>query len=246
MNLEPKSSPNCRFLRSNGYCVMPSALDNSDVVRFRTIILNNLNIMGQTRNISHSFHLAGFHRFQELSGIHQEVISNNIVSSFLADYYNQDTAYAIGLTDITINRSQHWHTDLLRGEYSSYLANGLPWQNQNQSCIKILIYLQAGKSLRIVPKSHLLPTPLDDTQLASQATSSSHIQLGLNAGDIVLMDIRALHRGSNEDEMSDPKLAQNPKILVSTVFGATNSIFAKAMQIGNNNRMKQWDKKYLK
>ena len=115
-----------------------------------------------------------------------------------------------------------------------------------KSCIKVLAYLQSGKSLRIVPGSHLSPTPLDDALLNPHANLASIVQLELNAGDAVLMDIRALHRGSTDAEMNDPQLANNPKILLSTVFGATDSTFAHAMQAGNDYRMKQWDLKYLK
>ena len=232
-------------LANQGYCILNSVFDQSEVEHFRATTLKDLGVMGQTRNTVHSFHLAGFHRFPEQSAIHAELVSNLTVNSFLTDYYDRHTFYAIGLSDITINRSQQWHTDLLRGKFSHYLQGGIPWQNAKQSCIKALVYLQSSKSLRIVPGSHLSPSPLDDSMLDELAKSKSIVQLELNAGDVVMMDIRALHRGSTDEEMSDAQLAQNPKILLSTVFGAINSEFTQAMQLGNAHRMIEWDRKYL-
>lgn len=232
-------------LITQGYCVLPSVFEGAMVARFRDAVLGSLDMMGKTRNIEHSRHLAGFHRFPQLTTLHSELVSNPAVNSFLQSYFKASPYYAIGLSDITINRSQEWHTDLLRGKFGSFLPEGLAWKVSHPGCLKALVYLQPGKSLRIVPGSHLSPTPLDDRELDKLAQASEHVQLELNAGDVVMMDIRALHRGSTVDQMSDPELALNPKILVSTVFGPIGSGFAQAMQLGNAHRLMEWDQRYL-
>jgi hypothetical protein len=60
------------------------------------------------------------------------------------------------------------------------------------------------------------------------------------------MDIRALHRGSTDEEMRGLELADTPKILFSTVFGPIASAFTQAMQVGNAHRMAEWDRRFLK
>ena len=202
--------------------------------------------MGQTRDVAHSYHLAGFHRFRTLSGIHARIVDDAAINQFLSGYYGGDPYYAIGLSDITVNRSQQWHTDLLRGRYSSFLDGEIPWSEPAGSCVKALVYLQDGASLRIVQRSHLVPTPLDDVLLDELARSQEVVQVKVAAGDVVIMDIRALHRGSTDEEMRGPELADTPKILLSTVFGPIASVFSQAMQVGNAHRTADWDKRFLK
>lgn len=201
--------------------------------------------MGQTRDVAHSYHLAGFHRFPSLSAIHARISSEEAINHFLSAYYSGRPYYTIGLSDITVNRSQQWHTDLLRGQYSRFLDKGIAWEKSGGSCIKALLYLQDGASLGIVPGSHLIPSPLDDTQLDGLARSQDLVWLSVRAGDVVMMDIRMLHRGSTDEDMQNPELAQTPKILVSTVFGLIGSAFTEAMQIGNAHRMVDWDRRFL-
>lgn len=228
-----------------GYCILPSVFSDSDIENFRAAAVANLGIMGQTRDVAHSYHLAGFHRFPSLSAIHARIASEGAINQFLSAYYGGSPYYAIGLSDITVNRSQQWHTDLLRGRYSKFLENGIAWQESGGSCIKALVYLQDGASLGILPGSHLVPSPLDDPLLDSLARSQNVVWLNVRAGDVVMMDIRMLHRGSTDEEMRRPELAQAPKILVSTVFGSIGSAFTQAMQIGNVHRMADWDRRFL-
>lgn len=202
--------------------------------------------MGQTRSVSHSFHLAGFHRFPALSTLHGRIVDKPIINAFLSTYFDQKRYYSIGLSDITINRSQQWHTDLLRGQYAGFLAGIDPWSPTNGSCLKALVYLQDGESLQVVPGSHSNPSPLDDIQLANVVETQEIAPVKVKAGDVVMMDIKVLHRGSTDEAMSNPALRQSPKILISTVFGPIASEFAQAMQIGNAYRTADWDRKFLK
>jgi ectoine hydroxylase-related dioxygenase (phytanoyl-CoA dioxygenase family) len=232
-------------IATDGYHVLKSVFNNEEIEHFRQLSINGKGLMGQTRSASHSRHLAGFHRFPHFADCHAAILSNPIINSVLKQYFGNGSYYAIGLSDITVNRSQQWHTDLLRGKFREYLHEDTLWAKNTKGCIKALVYLQSGKSLRIVPGSHLQPTPLDDTELDILARSADHVQLEIQAGDVVMMDIRSLHRGSTDEEMSSTLLEQSPKILLSTVFGQLNSPFAQSMELGNMYRMINWDQKYL-
>lgn len=231
--------------RSFGCCVLPSAFNAADIENFRSTALANRDIMGQTRDNAHSYHLAGFHRFPMFSLLHARIASSEVINTFLSAYYSNMPYYAIGLSDITINRSQQWHTDLLRGQYSKFLDQEIAWRSSGGSCIKALVYLQDGTSLNIVQGSHLVPSPLDDVELDRLAQSQKVTALRVNAGDVVMMDVRMLHRGSTDEEMQRSELAQTPKILLSTVFGSIESAFTQAMQVGNAHRMADWDSRFL-
>jgi ectoine hydroxylase-related dioxygenase (phytanoyl-CoA dioxygenase family) len=230
----------------DGYCVLPQVFDKAEIEAFRQAAVDNLGSMGQTRNVAHSYHLAGFHRFPALAAVHARIAADETINRFLQAYYQDIPYFALGLSDITVNRSQHWHTDLLRGRYSGFLKDCDPWA-ETAGCLKALVYLQDGASLRILPGSHLTPTPLDDTRLETLAEASAEdvVRIDVRAGDVVMMDIRALHRGSTDADMASAELGARPKILVSTVFGGVGSAFSQAMQIGNAHRMADWDRRYL-
>lgn len=230
----------------DGYCVLPEVFDKAEIEAFRQAAVDNLGSMGRTRNVAHSYHLAGFHRFPALAALHARIAADETINQFLQAYYQDIPYFALGLSDITVNRSQHWHTDLLRGRYSDFLKDCDPWA-ETAGCLKALVYLQDGASLRILPGSHLTPTPLDDTRLEALAEASGEdvVRIDVRAGDVVMMDIRALHRGSTDADMESAALAVRPKILVSTVFGGVGSAFSQAMQIGNAHRMADWDRRYL-
>ncbi|MDH4986915.1 hypothetical protein QEZ47_15520 [Aminobacter anthyllidis] len=117
---------------------------------------------------------------------------------------------------------------------------------RDQGSLKALVYLQDGASLRILPCSHLSPSPLDDTLLEVLAEAARDVvRVDVKAGDVVMMDIRALHRGSTDADMRSPELAAAQKILVSTVFGPVASALAQAMQLGNAHRLADWDRRFL-
>ncbi|MEE9387548.1 MAG: hypothetical protein V3U96_02975 [Paracoccaceae bacterium] len=232
-------------LEADGFCVVKGVFSPDKIANFRDILTQNLDEMGQTRNVAHSFHLAGFHRFSKFDWVTEQIETNPAILDFLRDYYCGSSFSTLGLSDITINRSQQWHTDLLRGQYAKYLDGVNPWARPKGDCIKALVYLQNGKSLRIVQNSHRYPSPFDDRAIADVAQAKNVTQLSVRAGDVVMLDIRAIHRGSTDAEMSDPKLSENPKILLSTVFGRTKSAFSEAMRIGNADRMQDWDSNYI-
>ncbi len=232
-------------LRKSGYCVLPNLFDPAEIHDMRESVLANTHRMAKTRSQKQSLHLAGFHRYPSLSNLHAKISSNEVINKIINEFYGAENYYTIGLSDITINRSQHWHTDLLRGKYSTFLDNVDPWRSENDTCIKALVYLQPGRSLRIIEESNRQKMPLNDDDLKRSTQLENAKQLELNAGDVILMDIRAVHRGSTDEEINSlPENAQ--KILISTVFGKINSQFALAMQSGNLSRNTDWDQQWLK
>lgn len=242
MNLIEK---NLEEIRDNGYTILQAAFTEDDIRDMRSVIKSKLELMGKTRSVAHAYHLAGFHRFAAFSEISKQISENSTIKSTMRSVFSKSCPVEIGLTDITVNRSQHWHTDLLRGHYARFLAECDPWRQDEMPCLKALVYLQAGRSLRIITGSHRFKTPLDDTAIANAIDENAAVQLEVKAGDAVIMDIRTVHRGSTEAESAAPHLEHSPKILVSSVFGAESSAFAACMRKGNIVRMADWDKNNL-
>lgn len=232
-------------LQSRGVSVLGGLFSSAEITLCRDLIAGHLDMMGQTRATAHSYHLAGFHRFPAFAPIRALIAGNPAVQAMLSSVFGPDMAEDIGLTDITVNRSQPWHTDLLRGPYAQFLADCDPWDPTEDPCLKVLLYLQPGRSLRYVPGSHLTRSPLDDEAIARQVAGAEVLQLELAAGDVVILDLRTLHRGSTDAEMADPGLASSPKMLVSAVYGRKGSRFAEAMRHGNARRMADWDARFL-
>lgn len=234
-----------RELNENGYCIIPEVFGESDISAMREIVTANIDKMGNTRPNKASRHLAGFHRYPALESLHNIITSNALLSTSLETVFEPTGYISIGLSDITINRSQPWHTDLLRGKYARYLTPEDCWSNKAGRCIKALLYLQDGKSLKVLPGSHLQPLPLTNDHSCVPESTVPITEVKVRAGEVVLMDIRLVHRGSTEEEMQNLSLTDGAKILVSTVLGSQRAPLTSAMQIGNAHRMADWDAKNL-
>ena len=61
-------------------------------------------------------------------------------------------------------------------------------------------------------------------------------RIDVKASGVMMMDIRALHRGSSDADMC-LRTRTNTEGLLSTVFGPVSSAFAQAMQAANAHRM---------
>lgn len=203
--------------------------------------MSNLAFMSNTRPTKTARHIAGFHRFPCFEPIHAAVSANSQLMCVLDSIYRECQMISLGLSDITINRSQPWHTDLLRGDYSKHLTSEICWESTARPCLKALVYLQDGASLQVVPGSHRHPIDLSDDRNAIPPRDAKIEAVKASAGDVVLMDIRTIHLGSTEAEMAARTLGADAKILISTVFGDRNSKLAQAMQKGNAERMVDWD-----
>ena len=241
---QPKKSP-VSDLRDIGYCILPSAFDRTEIAQMRKIVTANQDRMPNTRLAHHSRHLAGFERFPEFAELLPMIDQNGTLNDFFGHFFEGQDFASFGLSDITVNRSQQWHSDLLRRKYAVYLDGIDPWSDEAGACVKALVYLQAGKSLKVVPGSHKRETPLDDVQIERLVADENVDEVPVAAGDIVMMDIRCLHRGSTDQDMSNAELSNEPKILVSNVYAASSASLGTAMMRGNNERMKDWDLRHL-
>lgn len=228
-------------LADKGFCVVPRVFDAPIIDQMRRTILGNVGMMSNTRPTETARHLAGFHRFPCFEAIHAAIATDVQVRRILDSVYRDCQMIALGLSDITINRSQPWHTDLLRGDYAKYLTSEICWEIAEPPCLKALVYLQDGASLHAIAGSHRQPIALSDDRNAVPADGAEIEPIKAEAGDVILMDIRTVHRGATEAEMAAKGLGADGKILISTVFGDRYSRLAQAMQKGNAERTVDWD-----
>ena len=60
-----------------GYCFVPNAFDQPEIVQMRKNVLDNLHFMSNTRPTKTAYHIAGFHRFPELEPLHRKISGND-------------------------------------------------------------------------------------------------------------------------------------------------------------------------
>jgi len=228
-------------LHRDGFTVLKGVLDKSTIQEFRQRILAHRALLKNTRPTRSSLHLAGFHRFPEFEFMHAALTGSSIIQDFLKTTLRGEGVRSIGLSDITVNRSQDWHKDLLRGRFSTYLQDAdRIWDESAGGVYKILCYLQDGASLRVIRGSHLQPTTLDSDTASEPATDSPVLAIAVEEGDIVITDIRISHRGSTESAFESGAYDDDPRILVSTAMGGINRPLTRAMEIGNFHRLMDW------
>ena len=230
------------LLDDNGYYILKNIFSASEVKNYRKKIFNNLDLFAKSPN---SRHLAGFHRYPEFISIQNDLLSNNKIQEFFKLIEVGVKWISIELTDITINRSQPWHTDLLRGKYKNYLDLGDVYGSNGGGVYKILLYLQKGKNLKIIPGSHKKLTPLDDSVSEKLASENNVKTVDLGEGDIIIMDVRLQHRGATENEMNSKEFDDNAKILIASVIGDSSKKYTHQMILGNCHRQLDWDEKFL-
>jgi hypothetical protein len=231
-------------LTSEGYVVLRGLFGDPVIEEARDQVLRNLALFRNTRPNPSSGHLAGFHRYPALGPLHDLLAGNETILAVLARAANCRTMRSIGLTDITVNRSQEWHVDLLRGRYRHHLDDGICWGEQGGGVYKALLYLQPGASLKVVPGGHARPIALDSDAASRPQDPNSVASVAAGPGDVILTDIRLPHRGSTEEELAGQEHRAAPKILVSTVLGAETSVLTCAMERGNFERLMDWDEKH--
>ena len=166
----------------------------------RTLIIKHIHLFENTRSYSVSRHLPSFHIYKPLSSLmalSQQPDINILLNNILGDYK------FLNFSDITINRSQSWHKDLLRGKYIKYYEGKKTiCSDFHDHVYKLLIYLQDQSSLKIIKNSHLKDINLHSDEFAQPSTSDQIVQINSKKGDAILMDICLTHAGSNEDECS--------------------------------------------
>jgi hypothetical protein len=235
---------NLQELRRDGITVLEGVFDRETVDLSREQVMEHWFLYKNTRPTPSSRHLAGFHRYPELESLHILLAGNKEVLDFMTLVLEGQQVRSIGLSDITINRSQHWHKDLLRGKYAAYL-NGLNiWDCECSGVYKLLMYLQDGRSLKIVRGSHRVPLSLESDEYVEPSDNADVMDVSFKAGDVVVMDIRTSHRGSTEEVFLFGAYNDNPKILLSTALGVDGGKLTDAMELGNARRLMDWHNRY--
>ncbi|KAB2312930.1 hypothetical protein F8A87_04360 [Betaproteobacteria bacterium SCN2] len=231
-------------LRSGGITVLRGIFDKTSVRHARAKVLDNRFLFKNTRPTPSAGHLAGFHRFPALEPLHTMLSCNSAIIEFLDFRLNGEGVRSIGLSDITINRSQEWHNDLLRGKFQDYLDDALNWDVDGGGVYKVLFYLQDGASLKYIKGSHTKPIPLENDRYAEPGDGTEITSVCVNAGDVVVMDIRCSHRGAEESFYANGQFDENPRILISTVLGGVNHKLTNAMEAGNFQRLQDWMRRH--
>jgi hypothetical protein len=231
-------------LAETGYVVFKGLFDDATTTAARRTVLSHIELFRNTRPNPSSGHLAGFHRYATLEALHTLIATQPDILALVRAVTDCPDIRTIGLSDITINRSQEWHVDLLRGKYRQHLSPDLCWGADGGGVYKVLWYLQPGRSLRVLPGAHLSPRPLEHDGSSEPADPGQARQIVLDAGDMILMDLRLPHRGSSEAELAGNEHQLTPKILVSTVLGAASKAMTRAMEVGNFERLMDWDNRH--
>ena len=226
-----------------GVGVIPGAFDPATIAWARHLVLDHTATMKNTRPTESSRHLAGFHRFPALEPLHTMITANEVVAGHIAALTGTPLR-TIGLTDITINRSQQWHKDLLRGEFSRHL-DAHTCADHHGKVFKVIVYLQDATSLQYVRGSHRHDIPLTSDAAAIPGDTAGVERVETTAGDAVIIDICTTHRGSGEDAFATASAVAPPRILVSTVFGRTGCDFTDRMERGNADRQAAWERRHI-
>ena len=235
-------SARVKELETAGITVLDGVYGRGVVAGARRSVLENVSLFKNTRATASARHLAGFHRFSELERLHALLSSDPSITEALTAAVGGNRVRAIGLSDITINRSQGWHKDLLRGKYSGYLSDSnVCWGPEGGGVYKVLLYLQSGSSLKVVRGSHRVPVSLERDSFCVPAGGEVTDLVPVSAGDVVIMDVRLTHRGASEAQCAAYDPSEESRILISSVYGRAAGGLTKAMEIGNLHRLMDWD-----
>ena len=231
-------------LRRRGFTLLCAVYSAAAIEAARSTVIQHRGLLLNTRPTPSAGHLAGFHRLPALEPLHSLLSSQTRVLDVLNATVGVDGVRTVGLSDITVNRSQGWHRDLLRGPYQQYLDQEGVWASAEGVLFKALLYLQKSASLQLIAGSHRqrchLASDTDSVPRGGDIIESPTIQ----SGDVILMDLRMSHRGSPEEFFSRDGVAQSPKILISTVFGAVASPLTPQLELGNSIRQADWDQRH--
>jgi hypothetical protein len=231
-------------VHDDGVTALPGVFRADEIAWARAVVLEHLDFMPNTRPSPGSRHLAGFHRFPALEPLHGMMTRNRRVQGIIERLCGAH-ARTIGLSDITVNRSQQWHKDLLRGQFRSQLGEGSCRANWHGTVFKVIVYLQDSSSLMIIPGSHREDVDLESDDHAIPMNDSRVVQVPVKAGDAVVIDICTTHRGSKEEAFASLQTSGDPKILISTVFGRHGAPLTNRMELGNAHRLSDWTSKNL-
>lgn len=226
-------------VRADGVGVIASAFAPDEIAAARRTVMAHLDLFRNTRPNPSSRHLAGFHRHVGLEPLHVWLTANPRVHEVLTGLLGPELR-TIGLSDITVDRSQQWHKDLLRGPFRQYLDDEDVCRRHHGKLFKVIVYLQDSSSLRFVPGSHRRDIGLDGDEEAIPSLDDPVARARTRTGDAVIVDICTTHRGSEDEEFLSSTSVGEPRILLSTVVGRPGCEFADRMEFGNAVRLAEW------
>jgi uncharacterized protein YjlB len=222
--------------------VLRAVFDPAEVAEARRLVLAHRHLLRNTRPTPTAGHLAGFHRYPELEPLHAMLTQNPVLRSCVAELCGP-CARTIGMSDITVDRSQPWHKDLLRGAFRDHLGVDDPCARWHGTVVKLLAYLQPSASLAVVVGSHRHDLDLRSDAHAVPGADDEVVSVPVEAGDVVVLDVCTTHRGSDEADFDVS--GADPKILVSTVVGAAGSELTARLELGNAVRLADWMRRHL-
>lgn len=226
-------------LERDGVAVLEGVFSADDIARAREQVIAHQDLMSNTRELASSRHLAGFHRYPQLEPLHLMLTAEPEIQKSVRALCG-DKVRTIGLSDITVNRSQQWHKDILRGKFRPLMGTDTPCAEHHGTLFKAIVYLQDSASLKVIPGSHTVDISMDSDADAIPDGSIAVKAINARRGDVVLIDICTTHRGSRHEDFDPEEASVNPKILVSTVFGDGSSPFTQRMEVGNLSRLMDW------
>ena len=229
-------------LNLHGYAKLRGVFNYEQVIEAREQVERHVKLLRKTRPNRNSLHLAGFHRYIEFELLHALITQNATISNFL-NSTSQGTIRTIGLSDITVDRSQEWHKDLLRGKFQQHLASKTPCRDYSGSVYKVIWYLQPSSSLKVARGSHKVDVRLDKDSYAAPSDEVTVDEISTEVGDVVIIDVCLSHRGSEESATAPYRDWKEKRILLSTVFGREGAALTNQMELGNALRLHDWDKR---
>ena len=227
----------------SGAGVIRGVFSSGEIAQARDLVTTHLDQMPNTRPFPGARHLAGFHRFPALEPLHRMLSGNPLIQDAMSRLCGASYR-TIGLSDITVNRSQQWHKDLLRGKFTSYLGDPPYCARWHGTVFKVIAYLQDSDSLKIVPGSHRMDIDLTSDEPAIPSEDTHLETISAQVGDAVIIDICTTHCGSPESVFFEAAEDAEPKILVSTVFGRSRAPLTDRLELGNAARQDRWTRKH--
>lgn len=209
---------NITFFKENGYLILSNVFNHDEINIFIREV-NNYIKNNKTINNSGGITIPDFIKYNEFINT-KNIINNEKINNKLKEIFNGDNYRFCSHNDIGINRIVGFHKDKLNDKYASYETINI-WashENEKHEIVKVLLYLQEGDGLKIVPKSHN----------ESTINCKNAIELKHKLGDVIIFDQRITHRGME-------KQCLKKRILISFGFGK-NNIFTDNFEKGTIQR----------
>lgn len=213
------------FYKENGYLVLPNVFTQNEINIFKNET-NNYIKNNKTIKNSGGITIPDFIKYNEFVNT-KKIIYNEKINNKLKEIFNGSNYRFCLHNDIGINRTVGWHKDKLNDKYSSFETIDI-WsdhEGEKHEIIKVLIYLQEGHGLKVIPNSNK-----EKKILIKNPVSINH-----KLGDIIIFDQRITHRGME-------KQSNIQRILISFGFGK-NNIFTDNFEKGTIQRQTDQNQK---